>query len=203
MEEELPIPPLERDRIICMVSFESSSSPHHKKLISTKKSLELARRTGAAKKSVEHVIRQPGQLESIHPPSRAHLRVIRDIHRRRGASAFGMRNNVERRVRRAPHAAAARIVRSAPRPRERRRARVQLLRDVRPNPEFVSGTLRTRRIVRPDHAPAVLPATVDAIAVEVPVLSRFSIGTPAMSDLCGQVTPGRRRTRDGGVAVGE
>ena len=182
-----------------MVSFES---PHHKKLISTK-NLYLAQRTqGGAKKTVEHVIRQPGQLESIHPPSRAHLRLVRDIHRRRGASAFGMRNNVERHVRRAPHAAAARIVRSAPRPHGQR-VRVQLLRDVRPNPEFVSGTLRTRRIVRPDHAPAVLPATVDAIAVEVPVLSRFSIGTPTMSDLCRQVTPGRRRTRDGGVAVGE
>ena len=190
-----------------MVSFESSHLPTQQKTHIHEKisSWHEARRTrGGKKKSVEHVIRQPGQLESIHPPSRAHLRLVRDIHRRRGASAFGMRNNVERRVRRAPHAAAARIVRSAPRPRERRRVRVQQpLRDVRPNPEFVSGTLRTRRIVRPDHAPAVLPATVDAVAVEVPVLSRFSIGTPAMSDFCRQVTPGRRRTRDGGVAVGE
>ena len=74
---------------------------------------------------------------------------------------------------------------------------------MRTGPESVSGTFRTRRIVRPGDAPAVLPATVDAIAHEVLVLSRFSIGSTTMSDFLCQVTPGRRRTRDGGVAIGE
>lgn len=146
--------------------YGKSNSSHHKKTRRTDTS------TQAAKKS-KHVIRQPGQLESIHPPSCTHLRLLRDLHRYRGPSAFGMRNNVERDLRRAPISAAARIVRSAPRPHERRvrtRTRV-LLHNVRTGPEFVSGTFRTRRIVRPRHAPAVLSEAVDVIAHEVLVLS--------------------------------
>jgi hypothetical protein len=120
VEEELPIPPLERENNmngilrILLLHFPppKNSQPPRKNL-----SRVGTRTQGAASRSTRvNVIRQPGQLESIHPPSRAHLRLVRDIHRCRRPSALGVRSNVERRLRRAPCAAAARIVRSAPRP---------------------------------------------------------------------------------------